>query len=312
MSTSRWISRLNPTSQQTFLHIVRISIPNFYLETYSSYNLKDTYYQNDMRNLPPKALIAVIAVKALPGAPRYKNNDNEIIDSAMSDLEQYKKAGVDSIKFENDHDVPYGKPPIDEKAIELMTKITKLAREKFDGPIGVQILEAANEDSLRIAGEADLDWIRVEAYVFAHIGNSGLIEGCSAKLQRRKAEWGYKDIKIFTDVKKKHCSHAITADLDVTDEVRQAEYSMVDGFIVTSKFTGIEPNTEDLKKVKNITKLPVFIGSGMTKDNLKTFFPLADGFIVGSTFREKGEFFAELDPERLKQFVDEFNRLKSK
>jgi membrane complex biogenesis BtpA family protein len=228
----------------------------------------------------------------------------------MADVEKYKKVGVDSIIFENDHDVPYAKPPLDPKAIELMLKLTQLARKEFDKPIGIQMLEAANEDSLRIAGKSDLDFIRVEAYVFAHVGNNGIIEGCSAQLQRKKTQWGYKDIKIFTDVKKKHCAHALTADLDITDEVKQAEFSMVDGFIVTSKFTGIEPSTEDLEKVKGVTKLPVFIGSGMTKDNMKTFFPLADGFIVGSTFRKDGNFFEEIDQERLKQFMDNFNSLK--
>ena len=263
-----------------------------------------------MRQLPDKALMAMIAIKALPGAPKYNNNDNEIIESALADLEMYKEVGVDSVIFENDHDIPYGKPPIDEKAIDLMIKIAKLARNEFDKPIGIQILEAANEESLRIAGEADLDYIRVEAYVFAHIGNSGLIEGCSAQLQRKKKKWGYDKIKIFADVKKKHCAHSLTADLDITDEVKQAEFSMVDGIIVTSKFTGIEPDTKDLIKVKDATKLPIFIGSGFTKDNMKKYYSLADGFIVGSTFRKNGDFFEEIDSDRLDKFIQKFNSLK--
>jgi len=259
-----------------------------------------------MRKLPDKFLAAMIAVRALPGSPMYSGNDTEIMDEALQDLELYKKYKVDSIILENDHDLPYMKPPLDPKGIALMTKICKKVRKNFDGPIGVQMLEAANEDSLRIALEADLDFIRVEGYVFAHIGNSGLIEGCSGKLQRLRTKLDAKHIKIFADVKKKHCAHAITADLDITDEIKQAEYSLVDGVIVTSKFTGIEPDTADLKKARGVTKLPVIIGSGMTDENIETFLPLADGFIVGTVFRENGEFLGKTDEKRLREFMKKF------
>lgn len=254
----------------------------------------------------------MIAVPALPGAPRYEGDDKRIIDQVLEDLEIYKNVKVDSIVLENDHDVPYGKPPLPQKAVDLMLEISKEVRKRFDGPIGIQLLEGANEQSPEVAGKTDLEFIRVEAYVFAHIGNSGIFEGCGATLQRKKAEWGFNNVKIFTDVKKKHCSHALTADLDITDEVKQAEFSMVDGVIVTSKFTGEEPDTADLEKVRKVTKLPVLIGSGMNKDNISTFLPLADGFIVGTTFRKNNDFFERMDPQKLKEFTEEFNRLRKK
>lgn len=65
-----------------------------------------------MRKLPNKFLAAMIAVQPLPGSPLYDGNDKKIIDQAISDLEQYKKVGVDSVLLENDHDLPYVKPPL--------------------------------------------------------------------------------------------------------------------------------------------------------------------------------------------------------
>jgi predicted TIM-barrel enzyme len=50
-----------------------------------------------------------------------------------------------------------------------MTEICIEARKRFYGPIGIQMLEAANLTSLEIAAGADLDYIRVEAFVFAHV-----------------------------------------------------------------------------------------------------------------------------------------------
>jgi membrane complex biogenesis BtpA family protein len=248
----------------------------------------------------------MIAVLPLPGSPLYDGNDQRVIDRALSDLEAYKKAGVDSILLENDHDLPYIQPPLDEKGIALMTRIAREARNRFEGPIGIQMLEAANITSLEIAAAADLDYIRVEAYVFAHVGGSGIINGSAGKILRRKKELKAEHIKVFADVKKKHGSHSLTIDLDIKDEIAQAEFFLADGVIVTSQFTGLHPEKDDLIKAKGATKLPVLIGSGMTAENIKEYLPFADGFIVGSYFRKDGKFLEKLEPERLHTFMKAF------
>lgn len=259
-----------------------------------------------IRILPPKFLAAMIAVLPLPGSPLYDGDDQRVIDQALSDLEHYKKAGVDSILLENDHDLPYIQPPLDERGIALMTEIAREVRKRFEGPVGIQMLEAANITSLEIASEADLDYIRVEAFVFAHVGGSGVINGSAGKVLRRRKELGAEHIKVFADVKKKHGSHSLTIDLDIKDEVMQAEFFLADGLIVTSQFTGINPDKGDLMKAKSVTKLPVLIGSGMTPENIQDYLPLADGFIVGSCFRKNGKFLEKLEPERLSKFMKVF------
>ena len=258
------------------------------------------------RILPSKFLAAMVAVLPLPGSPLYDGDDQRVLDQALADLEIYKEAGFDSILFENDHDLPYIQPPLDEKGISLMTKIVKEARERFDRPIGIQMLEAANITSLEIAAEADLDYIRVEAFVFAHVGGSGIINGSAGKILRRRKELAAEHIQVFADVKKKHGSHSLTIDLDIKDEVMQAEFFLADGIIVTSQFTGINPDKNDLIKAKRATKLPVLIGSGMTAENIQEYLPLADGFIVGSYFRRDGKFLENLEPKRLHKFMKVF------
>jgi uncharacterized protein len=259
-----------------------------------------------VRTLPPKFLAAMIAVLPLPGSPLYEGDDGKVMNQALADLDVYQKARVDSIIFENDHDLPYIQPPLDKKGIALMAKIVKEARERFDGPIGIQMLEAANITSLEIAAEADLDYIRVEAFVFAHVGGSGVINGSAGKILRRRKELKAEHIKVFADVKKKHGSHSLTIDLDIKDEIMQAEFFLADGVIVTSQFTGVNPEKNDLIKAKSATKLPVLIGSGMTAENIQEYLPLADGFIVGSYFRSGGKFLEKLDPERLHAFMNVF------
>jgi uncharacterized protein len=253
-----------------------------------------------------KFLAAMIAVSPLPGSPLYDDDNQRVIDQALADLDIYKKAGVDSILLENDHDLPYIQPPLDEKGIALMTEIAKEARKRFNGPIGIQMLEAANITSLEIAAEADLDYIRAEAFVFAHVGGSGIINGSAGKILRRRKELKAEHIKVFADVKKKHGSHSLTIDLDIKDEIMQAEFFLADGVIVTSQFTGLSPDKNDLIKAKDATKLPVLIGSGMNVNNIADYLPLADGFIVGSYFRKDGKFLEKLEPERLNRFMELF------
>jgi len=66
------------------------------------------------------------------------------------------------------------------------------------------------------------------------------------------------------------------------------------------------PAVAELRRVRKHARVPVLIGSGLTPANIKTYFPLADGFIVGSTFRQGGCFLGTLEPKRLAVFMQEF------
>jgi membrane complex biogenesis BtpA family protein len=259
-----------------------------------------------MRTLPDQFLAAMIAVLPLPGAPRYSGSSRAVINNALSDLKHYLAAEIDVIVLENSHDIPYIKPPLDPQGLALMTRIAKEVRRRFDGPIGIQLLEAANDSAMEIACETDLDFVRVEGYIFAHIGGAGLIEGCAGRLTRKRAELGCNHIKIFGDVKKKHCSHSLTADLDLSDMVKQAEFFLADGVVITGPGTGEPPELQELRGVKESARIPIVIGSGMTSQNISRYMPWADGFIVGSTLREEGRFLGRLEPRRLKAFVSAF------
>ena len=263
-----------------------------------------------MRVLRDRFLAAMIAVKPLPGSPDYSGDDELIIESVLRDLENYKRVGVDAILLENSHDLPYIKPPLDPRAIDVMTRTAISVRREFEGPIGIQMLEAANVTALEIAEEADLDFIRVESYVFAHVGGAGLIEACAGQLLRRRKALGCEHIVVLADVHKKHCSHALKGDLSIIDEVKQAEFFKVEGIVVTGAMTTEPPDAAELALVSESASVPVVVGSGMTAANIASYLPLATGFIVGSTFRRDGRFLEELDPGRLDEFVDTFMALR--
>ncbi len=276
-----------------------------------SLNMKPPSKNSSTRILPPKALIAMIGLKPLPGSPGYEGSEQAIVERALLDLEIYKEAGADAVLIENSGDVPYVKPPLEDRAVALVADIVAMVRSRYTGPIGLQLLEAANIQALELAHSAGLDFLRVEGYVFAHIGGAGLIEGCAGKLLRRRKQLGADSIRVFADVRKKHCSHAITGDLPLSEHVRQAEFFKAEGLIITGPRTGAQPEIGDLQEAAEASRLPRLIGSGMDQGNIASFYPHADGFIVGSTFRKGGAFLGDLDPDRMESFMDVFRRLKS-
>jgi len=264
-----------------------------------------------VRELPPRFLAGMIALAPLPGSPRYEGSAAEVRARALDDLAAYAGAGVDIVVLENSHDVPYVKPPFHAEALALVTDIAGEVRARFEGPVGIQLLEAANLDAMRVAASCDLDLVRVEGYVFAHVGGAGLVEGCAGDLLRLRRELRADDVRVFGDLHKKHCSHAITGDLDILDELRQAEFFDVDGVIVTGDRTEVPPDPTEVAAVSAASRVPVLVGSGMTPENIADYMPHADGFIVGSCLRVDGRFMERLAPERLERFVGAFREARA-
>jgi len=78
---------------------------------------------------------------------------------------------------------------------------------------------------------ADLDFIRCESFVFGHVGDEGFTESDAAELLRYRRTIGADNVKIFTDLKKKHSSHAITSDISIGDAAVAADFFLTDGVI---------------------------------------------------------------------------------
>ena len=87
------------------------------------------------------------------------------------------------------------------------------------------------------------------------------------------------------------------------------EFMRGDAVIVTGSLTGEAPKRVDLLVVKKKTRLPIYLGSGVTEKNLKQFFAAADGFIVASHFKEGGHWARAVDPKRVDRFMAAYARL---
>ncbi|KAK6751224.1 hypothetical protein RB195_002916 [Necator americanus] len=129
------------------------------------------------------------------------------------------------------------------------------------------------------------------------------MDGCAGELFRYSRTIGADSVAIITDVKKKHSSHAVTADLSIGDVAEAAQFFMADGVIVTGRCTGHEADVSDIQEIRSACSLPIFVGSGVTVSNVHQF-GNADALIVGSHFKKDGKWHNELEPQRVFQFME--------
>jgi len=185
-----------------------------------------------------------------------------------------------------------------------MGLIAYLIKQETKLPVGIQILAGANTEALAVAKASTIDFIRAEGFVFAHTADEGIIEAQAGDLLRYRKQIDADSVAIFTDIKKKHSSHAITHDVSLLDTAKAARFFLSDGVIVTGNHTGEAASVEELKELKRFLDFPILVGSGITQDNVASYFPICDAMIVGSYFKEDGYWENKLNYERIAKFME--------
>jgi hypothetical protein len=248
-------------------------------------------------------VIGMIHLGALPGTPASRQSLHEIEAQALHEAKIYREAGVHGLMMENMHDTPYLRGKVGPEIVAAIAVIARAVKVASRLPCGLQILAAANLEALAVAHAAGLDFIRAEGFAFAHVADEGIIQSSAADLLRYRRAIGAERVQVWVDVKKKHSSHAITADVGIGETAHAVEFMRGDAVIVTGTVTGDAPKLDDVRAVKQATRLPVYLGSGVTAANVGEFLREADGVIVGSEFKIGRHWSAAVDAKRVRRFM---------
>jgi membrane complex biogenesis BtpA family protein len=257
-----------------------------------------------------KAVIGMIHVQALPGTPGNHLTFAQIINQAVEEAILYQNQGLDAIMLENMHDLPYLNTKVGPEITASMTAVACAVKEVVSLPIGLQILAAANKEALAVAMVSGLDFIRAEGFVFGHVADEGYMDSCAGELLRYRKQIGAEHIAVFTDIKKKHSAHSITSDVSIGETASAAEFFLADGLIITGTATGKAVDINDLSEVRNQSRLPILIGSGITAENIKDYWQHADAFIIGSYFKEQGLWSNAISLERCQTLMNKVKELR--
>ncbi len=251
-----------------------------------------------------KTIIGMVHVGALPGTPRHRDSIETLARRAVEEAEILRDAGLDALLIENMFDVPYLRGTVGPEVVAAMTAVGQRVRDAAALPLGVQLLAAANREALAVAHAIGAAFVRVENFVFAHVADEGVMPEASAgPLMRYRRQIGADSIRIIADVKKKHGSHAVTADISLAETAEAAAFFGADGVVVTGRATGVPVALDDLVAVRQRVTLPVCVGSGVSTENLDACWPFADAFIVGSCLKVDGIWSNRIDPQRAAQFM---------
>jgi len=214
---------------------------------------------------------------------------------------------VHGIIVENFFDAPFPKNAVDPAVVSAMTLVIHRLKQMVTLPIGVNVLRNDARSALAIASCVNASFIRVNVLTGVMATDQGLIEGQAHELLRYRRELG-SDVKILADVLVKHARPLSSPNL--TTAVQETiQRGLADGIILSGWATGSPPNLEDLELASAAAKgTPVFIGSGASWENIPQLIQAADGVIVSSSLKRRGQIEQPIDPNRVSQFVETLQR----
>ncbi len=250
-----------------------------------------------------KPLIAMAHVPPLPGTPLFdeKAGVQGLIDHVKRDTELLLAGGFDAILFCNEGDRPY-KLNAGLEAAAVMTRVTTECKPT-DRPFGVDYLWDA-QCALAIAVGTGASFMR-EVITGAWESDMGPWNPDAAKLLRDRRSFGRDDLGIFANITPEFAS-SIGNRTPAQVAKSTVVSSLADVILVSGPMAGSEPDVRTVAEVREAldSSIPVLLNTGAKAGTIKEFFKYADGCIVGSDLKRDGYTWNEVDPERVKRFVD--------
>lgn len=234
-------------------------------------------------------LIGMLHIPPLPGSPRYAGDLDAVNRHVLKDAQTLFKAGVHAMMLENFGDTPFHPGPVPSHVVAHMTAIASRVRQALPKvQLGINVLRNDGCAAMSIAHAVGADFIRVNVLCGARLTDQGLIQGIAHDLLRLRKSLGAERIHVFADVNVKHSAPlaSIPLEQEVEDLIHRGG---ADALIVTGRGTGHAAAMDELKAVKAAAgTTPVYLGSGVTAENLRGYAEHADGFIVGTSLKRAG------------------------
>lgn len=248
------------------------------------------------------ALIGMIHLKALPGTPNSRCTMQEILDAALLDGQTLVDGGCDALLVENMSDLPYLCGKVGPEITAAMAIAVDHVVRTFHKPTGVQVLAGANLEAMALATCAGAEFIRAEAFAYAHVADEGLMNASAAEVLRLRKHID-SNVRVWADVQKKHSAHAITSDVSLGELAKGFEFCGADALIITGVATGSAARPADVLAAR-ASSLPIVVGSGITVQNIGEFGKICDGLIVGTSIKRDGIWQNPVDLARVRALRD--------
>jgi uncharacterized protein len=256
-----------------------------------------------------KPIIGMCHLNALPGDPAFDKLQGlqGVIAWARQDLLALQQGGVDAVMFSNEFSLPY-LTRVETVTVAAMARIIGELMPELQIPFGVNVLWDPVA-SLDLAVATGARFVR-EIFSGVYASDFGLWNtNCGATIRHQYAI-GAEEVKLLFNIVPEAARYL--ADRDIKDIARSTVFNnRPDGLCVSGLTAGVATDRGILETVKAaVPDTPVFVNTGVRLDNVAAQLAIADGAVVGTTFKYDGVFENHVDPKRVKVFMDKVKTIR--
>lgn len=258
-----------------------------------------------------KAVIAMCHLMPMPGDPYFKNgvdSMDQVIEWARKDLKALQEGGVDAVMFSNEFSLPY-LTNVDTVTVGCMARVIGELKDDIKVPFGVNVLWDANK-SLDLAVATGAKFVR-EIFTGVYASDFGTWDTNVGQTIRHQREIGAEDVKLLFNILPEAARYM--ADREIEDVARSTVFNnRPDALCVSGLTAGAMTDSQILKRVKDtVPNTVVLANTGVRYENVEQQLSIADGAVVGTTFKYDGVFENHVDQERVKCFMDKVKAFRS-
>lgn len=250
-----------------------------------------------------KPIIAMCHLNALPGDPGFdrKGGMKQVIEWARRDLKALQDGAVDAIMFSNEFSLPY-MTHVEPITIVAMARIIGEIHQEITVPFGVNVLWDPIA-SLDLAVTVEAKFVR-EIFSGVYASDFGLWNTNSGVTIRHQHRMGGEEIRLLFNIVPE--AAAYLGERDIVSIAKSTVFNNhPDALCVSGLTAGAQADLDVIKNVKEaVPGTPVFVNTGMRLDNLEEKLAIADGAIVGTTFKYEGKFENHVDVKRVAMFME--------
>ena len=251
-----------------------------------------------------KPIIAMCHLQAMPGDPRYdrKKGMEYVVELAKHDLLALQEGGVDAVMFSNEFSLPY-LTKVRTETVACMARIIGELKKDIKIPYGVNCLWDPKA-SLDLAVATDAKFVR-EIFTGVYASDFGLWNTDCGEVVRHQYAIGAENVKLLFNIVPEAAQYL--TDRSIESIAKTTVFNCNPDILCVSGATaGSATNPETLLKAKKAVgeSVPVFANTGCRKDTIEDIVKVADGAVVGTTFKIDGKFENLVDKKRVKEFME--------
>jgi membrane complex biogenesis BtpA family protein len=249
-----------------------------------------------------KPVIAMCHLDALPGDPSYDPDKGleRVLENARKNLRALQEGGVDAVMFSNESSLPY-LTKVEPITYVTMARIIGEVMSEIKVPHGVNVLwDPLATIDLAVATAAR--FVR-EIFSGVYASDFGLWNTNAGEVVRHQHRIHGGKVKLLFNIVPEAAVYL--GNRGLADIARSTVFNdRPDALCVSGLTAGVPSSAEALKLVKAaVPNTPVFANTGVRLENIEEQLSVADGAVVGTTFKRDGYIWNEVDAKRVKEFM---------